>query len=318
MINQKGFSSVIALAILALLGIGFYVGATSQRLIVSDFTGLLKSPKPSIVPVSSPSIAPAIKNYRTNYNAQKPYTATSDNDKVSFDGVYYIGDFDKISFTIVLPKRGGAITGDITGACTGKITGNAESPDRNGDSRISGEVNGACKPVPRFSFNVGVKLTYEGIAHFNSGVVDVVYVASEPYSTRGYFNLYFTSPLATIAPTPTSAPVQSSTNTSNPNAPTFIKVTYPNGGENFKVGDTIHVTWDSNNLNKNGSCIVSLVYDNGAKSSAWVPVNTANGFFDWKLTTESGGRKVKVDTDCYDSNQNNVHDQSDSFFIVTN
>lgn len=122
----------------------------------------------------------------------------------------------------------------------------------------------------------------------------------------------------TPTPTPITAPAQTSTNTADPNTPTFIKVTSPNGGENFKVGDTMHITWSSNNLNKSGSCVITLAYDNGSKSSAWVPVNTPNGYFDWKLTSESGGKQAKVDMQCYDSGSNGHNDQSDNYFTVVN
>lgn len=127
-----------------------------------------------------------------------------------------------------------------------------------------------------------------------------------------------TSPNPTQNPAPTTTPNPTFSNSSNPNAPTSIKIAYPNGGESFKVGDNVHITWSSNNLSKNGSCIVSLFYENESKSTAWIPVNTPNGFYDWKFTSDSAGSKAKIDMDCYDSNQNNVHDQSDNFFSITN
>ena len=195
MLNQKGFSSLIIVAILALLGIGFYAGITSQKSIISNVTELLQSPEPCM----NPSVEP---------------------------------------------------TPTTTPKATTKAT---TSPTQN------------------------------------------------PVST----------------PAPTSTSTQTSTNTSDSNAPTFIKVTSPSG-ESFKVGDSMHITWSSNNLYKSGSCVITLAYDNGSKSSAWVPVNTPNGYFDWKLTAESGGHQVKVDMDCYDSGSNNAHDQSDNFFTVTN
>lgn len=119
-------------------------------------------------------------------------------------------------------------------------------------------------------------------------------------------------------PAPTPAPTTASTNTSDSNAPTFIIVISPNGGENFKAEDSIHITWSSNNLYKNGSCIITLAYDNGSKSTKWVPVNTPNGYYDWKLTSESAGKQAKVDMQCYSSDRNFHTDQSDNYFIITN
>ena len=121
---------------------------------------------------------------------------------------------------------------------------------------------------------------------------------------------------STSSPTPT--PSQNSNNTSDSNLPTSIKITSPNGGESFKVGDNIHITWSSNNLNRSGSCIVKLVYENNSSSTSWTPVNTPVGSEDWKLTSESGGHQAKVDIECYDDKQTRVHDQSDNYFVVNN
>lgn len=142
--------------------------------------------------------------------------------------------------------------------------------------------------------------------------------ASLPKATTKTTSTPTAKPTSTPTPTPATAPAQTSTNTADPNTPTFIKVTSPNGGENFKVGDTMHITWSSNNLNKSGSCVITLAYDNGPKSSAWVPVNTPNGYFDWKLPSESGGHQAKVDMQCYDSGSNGHNDQSDNYFTITN
>lgn len=127
-------------------------------------------------------------------------------------------------------------------------------------------------------------------------------------------------PTTTPSPseTPTPTPTTSTTNTSDSNLPTSIKVVSPNGGETFKVGDTIRITWNSNNLNRSGSCIVKLVYENNSPSTSWTPVNTPVGFRDWKLESESGGHQAKIDIECYDDKQTRVHDQSDNSFTVTN
>ncbi len=123
----------------------------------------------------------------------------------------------------------------------------------------------------------------------------------------------------TPSPTPTTTmtPTPQLNNGADSDKPTFIKVVSPNGGESFKVGDTIHITWESNNLNKSGSCIVKLAYEGGKYSSAWVPVNTPKGFVDWKVTDESQ-TQAKVDMECYDSTSNLVKDQSDGYFSITN
>lgn len=211
MLNQKGFSQiVIIVAVLALLGIGFFAGINSQKPLVSNVKELLNSPDPSASTEPTPS------------NTPKATTKTK-------------------------------------ASSTSTIT-----------------------PTPK------------------------------PTTTTSSTQ----NPAST--PTPTQAPTQTSTNTSDSGAPTFIKVTSPNGGESFKVGDSMHITWSSNNLYKSGSCVITLAYDNGSKSSAWTPVNTPNGSADWKLTSESGGKQAKVDMQCYDSGSNGYNDQSDNYFTVVN
>lgn len=116
---------------------------------------------------------------------------------------------------------------------------------------------------------------------------------------------------------PTTAPKTSSNNNSDSTKPTSIKVTSPNGGESFKVGDTLTITWDSNNLTKSGSCVVTLRYEDGSKSKAWFPVNTPQGSDDWTLPAETAGKKAKLHMECYDSNQTRVEDTSDNFFSIS-
>lgn len=149
---------------------------------------------------------------------------------------------------------------------------------------------------------------------FYAGATSQKSVESTPTSIPKVTPKPTSSPLPAATPTP----VQSLSNTSDSNAPTFIKVSSPNGGESFEVGDSMHITWSSNNLYKSGSCVVTLAYDNGSKSSTWVPVNTPNGYFDWKLTAESGDKQAKADMQCYDSGSNGYNDQSDNYFTITN
>lgn len=60
----------------------------------------------------------------------------------------------------------------------------------------------------------------------------------EPTPTRD--SEMTSKPTLTSLPTSTPTPPQLPTNTSDPNSPTFIKVSSPNGGESFKVGDSIN------------------------------------------------------------------------------
>lgn len=201
MLNQKGLSSLIIVVILALLGIGFYTGATTQKSLVSNVSEFISGPEPGINSVP-----------------------------------------------------------ETTSKSSLKTVGKPSSP----------------KP--------------------------------------------FTNPT-----TPPTASIDQSLNTSDSNAPTFIKITYPNGGENFKVGDILRIRWESNNLNKNGSCVVTFTYYTGRhprygetqRGAKWASVNTPDGYFDWELYSDSLGSKAKVEMECYDTNSNHYLDRSDDYFSVS-
>lgn len=292
MLNQKGFSSLTVFIAVALVLGGFYLGRTSiDEIIISPFISTILQIAPS--PGSSPTPA-------------SDYT-----DKIVASGDFQFSDH-KIKYTFIMPKTGGSVTGFLEGVCRGIPSGIYD-----GQNSVKGEFIAKCSAGPLNLVNVDLKINYTGTVYLTEGKIEIIWESTSPAEQRGSFNLFFkpSKPISILLPTSSTTP---SNNTTDPNTPTSIKVTSPNGGESFKVGDSVHITWSSNNLNKNGSCIVTLAYDNGAKSSAWVPVNTPNGFFDWKLTSESGGHQVKVDMDCYDSNQNNAHDQSDNFFTVAN
>ncbi len=92
----------------------------------------------------------------------------------------------------------------------------------------------------------------------------------------------------------------------------FIKITYPNGGENFKVGETIKITWEYANL---AQCILTYV-TNGVQSTSFYPVNPAQNYYNWVVPSGSVGQ-TKIDASCYDSSSNGAQDQSDNFFTVS-
>ncbi len=79
-----------------------------------------------------------------------------------------------------------------------------------------------------------------------------------------------------------------------PNAPE-VKVTYPNGGERFKIGKTISIEWNA--VDQDGDtlrCTVAYSNDNG---NNWIPIafDINETTFNWETTgLEKGDYKIKV------------------------
>lgn len=113
-----------------------------------------------------------------------------------------------------------------------------------------------------------------------------------------------------IVPTPTSTPAP-------PPAGRSIKVTYPNGGEVLKTGDTVRLAWNSNKIDK-----VMIGYSFGSGSLNWItnngPVANTN-FYDWKVNIgNTANAKVKIEIIGYETGVGSLSDQSDDFFTVSN
>lgn len=99
----------------------------------------------------------------------------------------------------------------------------------------------------------------------------------------------------------------------------FIKLTYPNGGETFNVGDNVRVTWQYYDVD---NC--SLGYSFGPGSLNWIKfsgINPSQRYYDWVVhignQLSGSSRQVKLDMTCYKTGVGSVIDQSDNFFTVT-
>lgn len=282
MLGQRGFSSLLVFIAVTLVLVGFYLGRSSLETFVSPFISAILQTTPSPSPESSV-------------------------DRIN--NIVATGDFQfsdhKIKYTFITPKTGGEVTGSLEGVCSGTPSGTYD-----GQSSIKGEFTARCSAGPLNLINVDLKMSYTGTVYPKDGKITIIWESTSPREQRGSFDLYFDG-----FEKP-STPTTPSNNTSDPNAPTSIKVLTPNGGESYKVGDTIPVTWSSNNLNKSGSCIVTLTYENGSTSTTWTPVNTPTGSYNWKVTQDSAGKQAKVNLECYDDKQTRVTDSSDNFFPI--
>jgi hypothetical protein len=119
-------------------------------------------------------------------------------------------------------------------------------------------------------------------------------------------------------PTPTNTPASSSTPSPSPTG-RFIKIISPNGGEVYKIGGNIRISWEYSDLVQ---CVITYVNEDGVRSQAFVAVKPERKSYDLMLAPEYFGSlenaKVKIDMECYNSGgTHGVTDRSDEFFTVT-
>lgn len=116
-----------------------------------------------------------------------------------------------------------------------------------------------------------------------------------------------TQPTASVSQTPVP------TATPTPTPARSVKITYPNGGETFKVGDKVRITWDSSKIDT-----VMLGYSFGVGSLNNITSLIPNqGYYDWTVNIgNTTNTKVKIDISAYETGRGSVIDQSDDFFTV--
>lgn len=129
----------------------------------------------------------------------------------------------------------------------------------------------------------------------------------------------------TSSPTNTPAPTNNPTPTSFAPSPTatpqppaaYVKVTFPNGGESFAVGDNLTVAWDTTMVL--GSCQIQTIDSNNSGSVIGTSVNVTNRSIVWTATignTTLTERQLKIYMICRDFNGGTQFAQSDNYFIV--
>lgn len=187
------FLPIILIAVLA-----FILGVSVKRGFVSPFnatsetsneasTSAQMSADQANLPQVSNESAPAGTVHTQNGNT---YTSQNLPDKVVMSGVYKLSTYN-VNFTITLPKNGGDVTGYLSGTCEGKITGKAEKPDSNGNTTMTGQYSGECKPIPTLSFKTHASGTFTGNVQFQAGKAQISVKNEEPFATGGWFEMYF-------------------------------------------------------------------------------------------------------------------------------
>lgn len=119
------------------------------------------------------------------------------------------------------------------------------------------------------------------------------------------------APVSIPVSTPISTPV---TVTPTPTTvPTFITVDYPNGDENWIIGETRRIRWNSSGVNE-----VRLKYSDGSGSAFHIITLPNNpGYYDWTIpSTLTPGSNYKIEV--VDSSLNGLAlDWSDNYFSIT-
>lgn len=92
----------------------------------------------------------------------------------------------------------------------------------------------------------------------------------------------------------------------------YIKVTSPNGGEEWQEGKTYSITWTSNKID---TVDISLEFSNGGGIGLARDIKASLGRYDWKVDTMSVEKPHKIIV----SAASGISDKSDErFFIVAN
>ncbi len=178
--------------------IAFVVGMNVKNYFISPFNTTSTSDEASdlaklsttsgALPKVSNESAPAGTVHSQNGNI---YTSQNLPDKVVMNGKYMLSSY-KINFTMTLPKNSGDITGSLIGTCEGTITGKAEKPDSDGESTLSGQYSGDCKPIPTLGFKTHASGTFTGTAKFKQNKAEITVSNKEPFETHGsWFELFF-------------------------------------------------------------------------------------------------------------------------------
>lgn len=95
----------------------------------------------------------------------------------------------------------------------------------------------------------------------------------------------------------------------------FVKVTSPNGGEAVRVGDTVSIQWEGNDIDK---CNIGYSFGIGSLNdiASFYPTS-GNGSYEWTVNIgNTTNTQVKIDLLCYKTGVGQVSDQSDNFFTV--
>jgi hypothetical protein len=129
------------------------------------------------------------------------------------------------------------------------------------------------------------------------------------------------SPLSSSTTQPSNSPSPSSsasaTNTETAQSE-FIKITSPNGGESYKIGQTLNITWEYKDVS---DCQIRYVTENNTKSALFLSADVEKKSYQLPLSPlylgELESAKLKIDLSCIKNDKSTISDQSDTFFTLS-
>lgn len=97
-----------------------------------------------------------------------------------------------------------------------------------------------------------------------------------------------------------------------------LSVTYPKGGEKFRAGDVITITWESTNLLKDQPVVITYELPSGARTYITVPDGVPNtGSYKWIIPSKIIiGTQIKIYTSTFDSNGRFIADSGSGYFTI--
>jgi len=127
------------------------------------------------------------------------------------------------------------------------------------------------------------------------------------------------SPSLSASSSPSSSPSSSSiTNSESAESAAYIKITSPNGGESYKVGQTLNITWEYKDVT---DCQIRYVTENNTKSALYLSADVTKKSYQLPLSPlfleELEEAKLKIDLSCTKADKNVISDQSDNFFVLS-
>lgn len=226
--NQKGFAPIVLFLIILVAAGGGYV-------VVKDNPSLIQKALAPNLQIAGPSNLPS--------------AAKVEEDKINITGKYDFGNNQSVIYTFNLPKNGGQVDGQLTGSCNGKITGAETTPSKDGQSSISGRIEGECR-LPNLPFSIKLLASFDGLVNFRESKLSLNYNLEQPISAKSNLEIPFDQPIKIPNSNPSSAE-QPSRQTSNTQV-TQDKVIYTGL---YKIGDTHGVSY-SISFPRNGGEIV--------------------------------------------------------------
>lgn len=177
------------------------------------------------------------------------------------------------------------------------------TPDKGFQASSSGEIKTSPSPSPTPTKGKGTSFTPAPTKKVTPSPTNT------PSSSNNNSSSSNTSsnPTSTPTPTPTQAPTATHTpaptQTPTPSSSPYVRVTYPSGGENFQVGNTVTIRWETNM--PMGSCQIQNIDSNNSGPVVGSSVNVTQQSINWVATngnTTLTEEQYRVYMICYDLN----------------